>query len=125
MTTEQATKPDYSKTNWSCVNDIISGAVCTGIPEWEIAPHETKLEKEVRSIYSLGTCKLDPKTCGKYKSSKQIWDELSQEEKDRVTKPVYKETKTLTGGPKDTTKEKPKTKAAKKLENEIAQRSMF
>jgi hypothetical protein len=75
---------------------------------------------------NVSTCELDPETCGKYKTSQQLWDELPQEEKDRISKPSYKEIVVAKEG--TITKEekpKPKTKAAKKLEGEMAQRSMF
>lgn len=119
MTTDAAeVKPDYSKVKWNCV---VKGGYCSGVPEWETEPLGNDM-----GLYGMGTCKLDPETCGKYKSSQQIWDELPQEEKDRVNKPTYKETVARKEGTLETTeKPKAKTKAAKKIESEIAQKSMF
>jgi len=119
MTTDTIeTEIDYSKMKWCCV---VKGGYCSGVPEWEIEPVGSG-----SGLFSSGVCKLDPETCGKYKSSQQVWDELPQEEKDRVSKPSYKEMQMRDGGAIEISeKPQPKSKKAKKLEGEIAQRSMF
>lgn len=100
---------------WHCVK---KDGHCSGEP--------TNVQLNSQDWGSGSTCELDPETCGKYKSSQQIWDELPQEEKDRVSRPSYKETRTLAEKPKEnSSKEKPKTKATKKPEAEIAQSTML
>jgi len=101
---------------WRCVN---KEGYCSGEP--------TNPQINHQSWGSGSTCELDPETCGKYKSSQQLWNELPQEEKDRVSEPSCKEIVVHKGEGviEKETKPKPKTKRAKKLESEIVQRSMF
>ena len=108
-------------TKWHCA---VRNGCCAGTPDWKTEPQQCG--GETGGYFSGGTCKANPETCGKYKSSQQCWDELPQEEKDRVSKPTYKETVARKEGKTEATeKPKSKTKAAKKLESEIAQGSMF
>lgn len=112
---------------WHCV--VKMGRYCIGAPEWEkestpvMGIKDGEKSEEVR-FYSGGTCKLNPETCGKCKTSQQLWNELPQEVKDRLSKPSFVENiipieKSKVKG------EKPKSKKARQLETEIAQRSMF
>lgn len=102
---------------WRCIIDPFK--YCGGTPEWEKEPVEFS-----SGLFSGGTCKLSPEICGKCKTSQQLWDELPQEEKDRVSKPSYIENIIPIEKPKKEG-EKPKSAKAKKLEAEMAQRSMF
>jgi len=99
---------------WHCVNSF--GKYCDGIPEWDKKPQENGA-----GFFGSGTCKLNPETCGRCKTSQQLWDELPQEEKDRVSKPSYVEKIAPTVKPKKEAVEKPKSKKTK----ETLQESLF
>jgi len=47
---------------WRCGNDLF--AYCSGEPEWK----KKYLEYEGGQILAGGSCKLDPKTCGKFQT---------------------------------------------------------
>ena len=104
---------------WYCVANPIGNKYCDGTPDWEKEPRESGA-----GFFGTGTCKLNPETCGRCKTSQQLWDELPQEEKDRISKSSYVETIIPIEKPKVEGK-KPKSKKAQKLEEEMAQRSMF
>ena len=111
---------------WYCVAE--PSKYCDGTPEWEKEP-QAILEAGTNEIkfYSGGICKLTPETCGRCKTSQQLFDELSEEEKERVSHPGYIQNitpikKSDAEGKKPKSK---KSKKAQKLEAEIAQRSMF
>jgi len=114
--------------NWHCVAEPLGINYCDGTPEWKQEAQAIKGIKdgekteEVR-YYVGGRCKLSPETCGRCKTSQQLWDELPQEEKDRVSKPSYIET--IIPIKQEDKTNKPKSAKAKKLEQEMAQRSMF
>ena len=101
---------------WRCIQD--SGKYCNGTPEWEVEPTQHTLDGTPTYKFG-GKCKLTPETCGKCKTSQQLYDELPQEEKDRMNRSFYKETQILKEKPEE--KAKPKSKEAKKLKGEIAQ----
>lgn len=52
---------DYTKMKWRCRNDIFG--YCSGVPLWDIKPR--KMET---GGFIGGTCKLEPKTCGYYRT---------------------------------------------------------
>jgi hypothetical protein len=57
---------------WRCVKDLPFG-YCKGEPEWEKRPTEIKIDSRSADGYlQFGTCKLDPKTCGKYLTHNQL-----------------------------------------------------
>ncbi len=107
--------------NWHCVADPLATKYCIGIPDWEKEPVSPSVGRESY----MGICKLSPETCGRCKTSQQLWDELPQEEKDRVSKPNYIQNIISIEKPKAGEEKKPISKKAKQLEAEIAQRSMF
>ena len=109
---------------WHCVADSLGMNYCEGTPEWEIEPTQYSLANGTPTTQAGGTCKLSPETCGKCRGSQQIWDEHSQEEKDRISKSSYVHKVILIEEPKAEGK-KSKDKKAKKPEAEIVQGSMF
>lgn len=84
---------------------------CDGVPEWEEEPIQSST-----GFYGRGTCKLTPETCGRCIGSKELYDRVPQELRDKVSKASFKETVVL--------KEKPKT-AGKKKVVEHKQGSLF
>ena len=59
---------------WSCV--VNHQGNCKGTPDWEEEPIAMKIkpkdnEEEIISHYIGGKCKLDPATCGRFKSYKE------------------------------------------------------
>lgn len=48
---------------YRCANDLFG--YCDREPEWETSPIQHTLKGEPTFI-SIGTCKLDPETCGRY-----------------------------------------------------------
>jgi len=107
---------------WHCTVD--SSKYCDGTPDWEVEPTQHTLADGTLTYAAGGVCKLSPEACGRCRTSQQLWNELPQEERDRVSNSTYIETITLIGKPK-VEGEKPKSKKAKKLEAEIAQGSLF
>ena len=58
---------------YRCANDLFS--YCSEMPEWGEPPKELGLERYPGG----GTCKLDPKTCGKYQSLReQVGDRTAE-----------------------------------------------
>ncbi|MBA7472192.1 MAG: hypothetical protein GH156_00520 [Dehalococcoidia bacterium] len=59
-----------AKKMWRCANDFMG--YCSGEPEWRDPPREgIGRDSEVHGDAG-GTCKLDPKTCGKYLTYSQM-----------------------------------------------------
>ncbi|GAJ18941.1 unnamed protein product, partial [marine sediment metagenome] len=58
---------------YRCINDIFS--YCSGKPEWGKPPEELGVGK----FSGGGSCKLNPKTCGKYQTlHEQVGDRIAQ-----------------------------------------------
>lgn len=59
-----------AKKMWRCANDFMG--YCSGEPEWGVPPREASHRSG--AIYGdvEGTCKRDPKTCGKYLTYSQM-----------------------------------------------------
>ena len=107
---------------WHCVAE--PSKYCDGTQDWEIEPTQYRLVDGTPTYQTGGTCKLSPETCGRCKTLQQLWDELPQEEKDRISNPTYIQTVIPIEKLKVESK-KPKSQKVKKLEAEIAQESMF
>ena len=108
---------------WHCLND--TNRYCTKEPSFNIVSQSVTSEAGVNYMAG-GTCKLSPDSCDNCKTSQELYDELPQAEKDRISNPVCIITQT-TANAEQPNKEvaKGKTKAAKKLEKEIIQGTMF
>ncbi len=104
---------------WSCVVRI--NKYCNGAPEWEKEPMEVKPNGEATGWLSGGTCKLNPETCGKCVS---IVEQITPEELERISKPTFVE-KIIPIKEANSENGKAKSVKAKKLEQEMSQRSMF
>lgn len=53
-------------TKWRCNKDLV--AYCDSEPEWEEKPEKRGISDAVLG----GTCKLDPKTCGKHLTHNEL-----------------------------------------------------
>ena len=49
---------------WRCLNDVMR--YCNDKPECETQPNVVKSRIDTGFVFFGGTCKLDPKTCGKH-----------------------------------------------------------
>ncbi len=112
---------------WHCVND--NTKYCDGEPEWEKEPQAVKgIEdgKKVEEIrfYAGGTCKLSPETCGRCKTSKELWEETPKEIREKVEKSHFVET-IIPIKKEEQGTVKPKSAKAKKLEKEMQQGRML
>ena len=105
---------------WRCLSEGIFGnGKCKEQPEFNKEPIESGT-----GYVSMGSCKLKPETCGKYLSWKEYWESLPEEERQRTLKPKTTE-EVVKIDRQNGEIVKSKSKAAKKLEAEISQGSMF
>jgi hypothetical protein len=100
---------------WHCVAPGSWSKYCNGIPEWEQAPTELSTGASVG-----GTCKLTPVDCGK---CQDLLEQVTPEDLAKISEATLKIT--IEPESKPDKESKIKTARAKKLEAEIAQRSMF
>lgn len=105
--------------NWNCVNDPF-GKYCQGTPDWEKEPTTND-----NLTYLGGKCKLNSKTCGKCKTSKELWEELPESERNRIEHSTFVTTVIPISSSSENKETKPKSKNAKKFEAELAQKSML
>jgi hypothetical protein len=95
---------------WKCVKDVFSG-YCKEEPDWEQKPtqryEETKDGEKKPTYLFKGTCKLDPKTCGKFIAFSETTKDLPHYTK------TLKEKKDFTTAKKE---DKPKVKQPVKEE---------
>jgi hypothetical protein len=109
---------------WHCVAPGSENKYCNGIPEWNKEPTQFKLADGTPAYMSGGTCKLTPETCERCRTSQELWEELSESEKERVSNPTY--TQTVIPVKQDkTSATNPKGAKAKKSEKETAQGKLF
>ena len=105
-------------TMWHCVVDRKENLLCNGTPEWDKEPVAIKgivngeKTEEIR-YYTAGTCKLLPDTCGRARIPEKVLLQSSYTHK-VILKEKEKESDN-----------KPKSKAVKKLEKEMAQNRLF
>lgn len=104
--------------HWKCVKDVFR--YCNETPDWEEKPKIGNAEN-----YWGGICKLSPESCGRVQS---LIDQLDPEMLEQISDSNFVMTiipieKISEEG--EVVKPKQKTKKAKKLEAEIAQRNMF
>ena len=107
---------------WHCVEDKTTNGFCTreSGPDWTREP-----EQAGSGYYHYGECKLRHESCGYYKTSQQLYEELPTEERERISKSTYVERIIPAEKPKELETKKPKGKKAKELEAEIMQGRMF
>ncbi len=101
---------------WHCIVKYPFGGYCNGTPEWDKEP-----EKAGEGFLRNGVCKLSPDKCGKYQ---RLEDQISPEELERTLHSNYVQTIVPVEKPEEKEK-KHLSKKAKKLQEEMAQRSMF
>lgn len=106
---------------WHCANDF--GRYCDSTPEWEKEPIQYKLADGTPTIQAGGRCKLTPETCGRSKTSQELWNIVEQEEKDRVSSSSYRHTLIMTEKSQEQVKVKGKT--TKKPVKESIQGNLF
>ncbi len=107
---------------WHCVKNPMFSRYCSGTPEWEREPVLKQIAGEnATGDYIMGTCKLEPETCGKCQS---LLEQIPKEELEKISKPTFVET-VIPIKKEEMNGTKPKSAKAKKLEAEMAQRSMF
>ena len=99
---------------WHCT--VETTKYCNGTPEWDKEPEEGK----EGFLYGM-TCKLTPETCGRCQRLEEQVDLTVP----WLSKPTFIENIILIEKPKKEGENKPKSAKAKKLEAEMAQRSMF
>ncbi len=101
---------------WHCVIPSSESKYCNGTPEWKEEPQEAS-----SGFYGMGVCKLSPETCGKCQS---LLEQIPKELLEEISKPNFIET-IIPIKREEINGVKPKSAKAKKLEQEMAQRSMF
>lgn len=100
---------------WRCVNNHVFG-YCNGEPDWETPPVEITNKLGDTKI-SGGVCKNNPEQCMKFRYLSEMVDIST------LPEPHLVETFTLPELGNE--KAKPKSRKARELEAEIAQRSLF
>lgn len=103
---------------WHCLAD--SGRYCNGTPEWEVEPTQYSLGDGTPTHTSGGSCKLTPETCGRCQSLIEQLDPVMLE---KISKATY--VHTVIPIKEEEKPDKPKSAKTRKLEAEMAQRSMF
>ena len=102
---------------YSCAIDIFK--FCDGEPDWGIEPSKVFNTEGLVSFTSGGTCKLMPDTCGRCKT---ILEQIPPEMLEKISKSTFIQAVIPI---KAEDKKTAKSKAAKKLEAELAQGHMF
>ena len=109
--------------SWNCVRDVFKK--CDSEPDWDKHPI-FNTENPDEGFQFLGTCKLTPSTCGKCRTHTSTIPVSELERLAKDTK-LVQTVIPIDGSNKESkeSKAKPKTAKAKKLEAEMAQRSLF
>lgn len=106
--------------NWRCCAEHFTNKLCSETPDWETEPYVNE-----NGVALGGVCKLSPETCGKCTTAQEFWVKLPEEIKEKVAHPTHIETIIPIKAEEGKPASKPKSAKAKKLEQEMMQRSMF